>query len=89
MDGLIGSNTINTLPEATAEAFLEHGSPSNSILNYPEIATGVWQSLQDCGIDMAAVADELEVQGVAAFSDAYQDALFAVSNKVDLLKMLG
>ena len=88
VDGLIGSNTINTLPEATAEAFQEHGSPSNSILNYPEIATGVWQSLKDCGINMTEVADQLEAEGVQAFKDAYEEALFAVGNKVDLLKML-
>ena len=40
------------------------------------------------GIDMLEIAEQLEAQGVEAFSEAYHDALFAVGNKVDLLKML-
>ena len=88
-DGLIGSNTVNTLPEATAESFRERGSLTNSILSYHEIAQGVWGGLQECGIDMEDVAATLEAQGLERFAKSYDDALFSIGSKIDLVKMLG
>ena len=74
VDELIGANTVNTLPDVTLNAFLEHGNPMPTIDRDLEDAAQAIERLEDAGISMRGVTDKLLGDGVRAFADSY-DAL--------------
>ena len=63
VDELIGPDTVNTLPDATIEAFADHGTLARRVDADVDEAEAVWQGLQDVGIDIDDVADVLERGG--------------------------
>lgn len=85
VDNLIGSRTVNTLPETTANAFDDHGIPSRTIDADLESTQAFWHSLPQAGIDMLEVADLLEEQGLNAFSKSFENALDALKSKANTL----
>lgn len=86
VDNLIGPSTVNTLPETTANAFYDHGTPSRTIDADLESAHAFWHSLPDIGIDMLEVANLLEDQGLEAFTTSFENALDALEKKAKALK---
>jgi transaldolase/glucose-6-phosphate isomerase len=77
VEELIGPDTVNTLPPATLEAFKEHGRVSRSV-DTPaalEDAAATMRNLADAGIDMAAVTLQLQLDGVKAFADSYDQLI--------------
>ena len=76
VDELIGPNTVNTLPDVTLHAFLEHGNPSTTIGRDLDEAERTMQALEDAGISMSQVTSKLLEDGVRSFADSY-DALIA------------
>ena len=85
VDELIGPATVNTLPDATLEAFVDHGTVSRSIDRDLDGARRTWRSLRDVGVDMDDVASRLEVEGVAAFEKSFAELLGALHEKAALL----
>jgi transaldolase len=81
VDELIGPNTINTLPEATIEAFADHGTLTRRVDADLDEAEAVWRRLGEVGIDMADVADTLEREGVASFQKSFAELLDALQAK--------
>ena len=75
VDGLIGPETINTLPESTITAFEDHGEVARTVDCDVEGAREVLASLARVGIDMEAVVTELERQGVSSFSESFRHVL--------------
>lgn len=71
VDNLIGPSTVNTVPPQTLEAFRDHGVAAVTITRDVEQARAVVQALAQQGILMARVTEELEVEGVKAFADAF------------------
>ncbi len=85
VDLLIGPDTVNTMPEETIDAFLDHGSVARTVDTDPGAAQATLDALATAGIDLEDVAQVLEDQGVAAFSKAFDeliDALDAKSNEL-------
>ena len=76
VDELIGPNTVNTLPDVTLHAFLEHGNPRTTIDSDLDEAERTMQALEDAGISMSQVTSKLLEDGVKSFADSY-DALIA------------
>ena len=76
VDELIAPNTVNTLPDVTLHAFLEHGNPRTTIDSDLDEAERTMQALEDAGISMSQVTSKLLEDGVKAFADSY-DALIA------------
>ncbi len=74
---LIAENTVNTIPEKTLMAFLDHGQVKKGFAS-DEIheAARNMATLKTYGIDINAVCDQLLTDGVKAFSKAFE-ALFA------------
>lgn len=69
VDQLIGPDTVNTLPDATLEAFDDHGTIARTIDRDVEIRpVGMESWLARLGIKMDEVTDKLETDGVAARS---------------------
>jgi len=78
VEELIGANTVNTLPAATLEAFRDHGRLRASLREDPAAAEEVFVSLAALGVDIDAVTEELQVEGVAAFAASFDQLLAAL-----------
>ncbi len=83
VDSLIGPDTVNTLPEATIEAFEARGTVARTIDADVTGARAVLDDLAAVGVDMADVARVLEVEGVAAFEKSFDDLLETLQAKAD------
>ncbi|MDQ6949259.1 MAG: transaldolase [Actinomycetota bacterium] len=81
VDGLIGPDTVNTLPEATIAAFEDHGTLARTIDTDVERAADVMDRLGAVGIDMDDVGLTLEDHGVASFHQSFQHVLGALDAK--------
>jgi transaldolase len=86
VDGLIGPHTVNTLPEATLEAFAEHGTLARTVDADPATTDATWARLDEVGIDMDDVASLLEREGVAAFQKSFDELLGALDVKAAELR---
>jgi transaldolase len=80
---LVSPNTVNTMPEATLKAVgdYRHATPDMVRGKYPEART-ILQSLARVGIDISAVADALEHQGIAAFVQSWDDLIGSVEEQL-------
>ncbi len=81
VDNLIGPDTVNTLPEATLEAFADHGTVARTVDQSYDDADRVWRGLADVGIDMDDVSDQLEREGVDAFMKSFDELIDALTTK--------
>ncbi len=81
VDDLIGPDTVNTVPDATLEAFRTQGSPASRLTEGLDDARAVMQGIADAGIDFAAVTKQLEDEGVAQFQQAYEGMLDAIAKR--------
>jgi transaldolase len=75
VDNLIGTDTVNTLPEATIAAFEDHGQLSRTIDTGVDEAAEVMSRLAAVGIDMDEVGRALEDSGVASFHASFGEVL--------------
>jgi transaldolase len=83
VDELIGPHTVNTLPEATLEAFADHGTLTRRVDADVDDARAVWQALADVGVDMDDVAAVLEREGVDSFATSFDELIGALDAKTD------
>lgn len=86
VDELIGPHTVNTLPDATLEAFDDHGTISRTLDAHIEGAHNTWNAISEIGIDHAAVANLLEREGVASFQKSFNELLDALTAKSQLIR---
>jgi transaldolase / glucose-6-phosphate isomerase len=78
VEELIGPDTVNTMPPATVDAFLDHGRLRNSLTEDVPGAAKVMDDLAHTGISMKEVTDKLTEDGVKLFADAFDKLLAAV-----------
>ncbi len=83
VDNLIGPDTVNTMPDATVAAFLDHGTVARTIDRAADEARADLDALEVAGIHMADVSAQLEDEGVAAFSKSYDELLQALEDKAN------
>ncbi|CAN5814360.1 transaldolase [soil metagenome] len=81
VDELIGPHTVNTMPVATIEAFLDHGSVKRTVDAGYAAAHKVADDLAAIGISIADVTHQLEAEGIDAFIASYDDLLDGVEEK--------
>jgi len=81
VDELIGPHTVNTLPDATVEAFADHGNLARTIDANLDAARDAWTALPRVGIDMDDVCAKLEREGVASFQKSFTELLDALATK--------
>ena len=85
VDELIGPHTVNTMPDATLEAFCDHGKLRRSVDADQSAARYVLDAVTAHGVDLDNVADVLEAQGVAAFTKSFDELLVSLQTKADSL----
>lgn len=81
VEALIGTNTINTLPLETIEAFRDHGQPASRLEDNLDQADQVLQQLKDKGINIDDITQQLEEEGIQKFNKAYDSLLNAIDTK--------
>ncbi|MCP4303834.1 MAG: transaldolase [bacterium] len=86
VEPLIGPATVNTMPPATIDAFLDHGDAANAALtDAVDVARSDIASLADLGVDLDAITQQLQDDGVRSFADSFDDLLATVAKKIDQL----
>ena len=86
VDELIGPHTVNTLPDATVEAFADHGNLARTIDANLDDARNVWSSLPRVGVDLDDVCAKLEREGVSSFQKSFTELLAALDEKADTFR---
>ena len=82
VEGLIGADTVNTLPPATLTAFLDHGRVAPTLSQRVDEAEARIAALGKVGVDLEAITEKLQVDGVALFAESYEELLEALKKKV-------
>ena len=85
VDGLIGPETVNTLPPETVKAFIDHGHAAETLTGDLEGARRQIGRLAELGIDFDAVTRKLQEEGVAAFAKPFQALLDSIEAKLKQL----
>ncbi|MBI4295580.1 MAG: transaldolase [Chloroflexi bacterium] len=85
VETLIGQDTVNTIPPATLDAFLQHGRISATIEQDIPQARQTMTLLEKAGINMEAVTDRLLAEGVDAFKASFDKLLSGVETKLQKL----
>jgi len=80
-DALIGPNTVDTMPQVTVDAMRDHGHPADRIKEDLPQQHDYIKRLAAIGIDIEAVAAELQTQGVKLFADAFDKLRQSLSTK--------
>ena len=81
VEELIGADTVNTIPPATLDAFRDHGRPRLSLEEDVEQARTALAALEDAGISLEAITNQLVKDGVSLFADAFRKLLAVIDRK--------
>ncbi len=81
VDTLVGPDTVNTMPEKTIAAFLDHGSTERAVDKDVDQSRQLMADLADAGIDIDAVTHQLEEEGIASFIKSFESLLDGVEAK--------
>ncbi|HLF19124.1 MAG TPA: transaldolase [Candidatus Omnitrophota bacterium] len=84
---LITKPTINTIPEKTLYAFLDHGEVKEAFAYPVEAAEETIEELRQCGIDIDKVCLKLLDDGVVAFEDAFEALMHSIEKKAAQLSL--
>ena len=85
VDNLIGPDTVNTMPPATYDAFRDHGTVARTLDEGVESALAYLSALPELGIDLSAITDQLEIDGVNAFIQSFETLLAVLEAKTRVL----
>jgi transaldolase/glucose-6-phosphate isomerase len=75
VESLIGQDTVNTMPEATLFAFLDHGRAGNTIVADVDEATRLVDEVGASGVSIDDVTSELLTDGVKLFSESFDELM--------------
>jgi len=78
--------TVNTMPEKTLQAFNEHGDIGAAMPPDGGAAEQILQQFTQAGIDLYALAEQLQREGAAAFVKSWDDLLAGIAEKSTKLK---
>jgi transaldolase len=85
VNSLIGPDTVNTMPDATLDDFLDHGVVARTVDKGLGEAKQDLDDLRSLGVDMADVAQRLEDEGVASFAKSFDELLQQLTEKANAL----
>jgi transaldolase len=87
VEELIGPKTVNTIPPKTLSAFRVHGESRPSLLEDVAAARRSVDALADLGLDLAALTEELQREGVEKFVQPFDTLLATLATKRDALQV--
>ncbi|MDQ2802903.1 MAG: transaldolase [Pseudomonadota bacterium] len=83
--GLAAPNTVNTMPEDTLLAFADHGAAPDSLPRDGGESEATLVAHARAGIDLAALAAQLQSDGAAGFVKSWRELLAAIDAKSKVL----
>ena len=82
VEALIGRDTVDTIPPATMDAYRDHGEGTLDAVEYDiEGARAVLAALEQHGISLKEITEELVKDGVQQFADAFDKLLGAIAQR--------
>lgn len=81
IEELIGPNTVNTVPPATLEAFLNHGHSALTLESGLDEAKSDLEKVKDSGVNMDEVCAKLLADGLKSFNGAFESLMSAIETK--------
>ena len=71
IEELIGPDTINTVPDATLDAFRDHGMAQNRLTNNINESQSILEQIEQAGINWHELGEKLQQEGLKSFSEAF------------------
>ena len=82
VEALIGRDTVDTIPPATMDAFRDHGEATPDAIEQDVAgARALLAELEQHGISLKEVTDELVKEGVQQFADAFDKLFGAIAQR--------
>ena len=81
VEELVGPHTVNTMPRPTIQSFIDHGESARTVDADLGGSHAVMAALAAAGIDIVAVTDQLEDEGIKSFEKSYDALLAGVESK--------
>jgi transaldolase len=89
VDELIGPDTVNTLPPATVDSFINHGKAAQTLTQGVDEARRQIEKLKTLGIDLDAITQKLQDDGIVAFAKPFDALMQSLADKRDRLAQQG
>jgi transaldolase len=80
---LIARNTVNTLPDQTLEAFLDHGIVKEALTASAGESQEVVDRLKKYGIDTDSICAKLLIDGAASFTKSFESLLLTIEKTAE------
>lgn len=81
VEELIGTQTINTMPPKTIDAFLDHGKVELAVGKGIDKAKSDLDRLKSLGIDIDGICQEIQDAGVEAFQNSFDKLIQSIEQK--------
>jgi transaldolase len=81
VEELIGPKTVDTMPLETIDAFTDHGRLERTLDRDVEGAHDLLRQVEQQGISMQTVTDELIEEGVASFAKSFDELIEAIDSQ--------
>ena len=89
IQALVAPFTVDTMPEATLKAFAEHGRISAMLPGDGGDCEAVLAKFTMAGIDVAALAAQLQDQGARSFVKSWNELMACIASKSETLTKTG
>ncbi len=86
IEALAAPFTINTMPEGTLIALAEHGEINHILPAHGGDCEEVLAKFAGAGIDIDALAEELQDQGARSFVKSWEDLMACIASRSEALK---
>jgi len=78
VEELVAPETVNTIPTATLDAYRDHGRPRRALAESAGGHAADLERIRRLGVDVDRVAEQLQVDGVAAFARSFDQLMAAL-----------
>lgn len=86
VEALAAPDTVNTMPESTLFAFADHGRVGKLLPVEAGDAYDVLAVVETAGVDLEALAGDLQARGLESFGDSFDRLLQTLHTKADALR---
>jgi transaldolase/glucose-6-phosphate isomerase len=84
VEELVAEDTVNTIPTATLEAWMDHGKPAPLLMKNLATAEKIFAELAAAGININKITNDLIQDGVEKFAVSYHQLIQAIETKLNL-----
>jgi transaldolase len=81
IEALAAPHTVNTMPEKTLLAFVQHGALHGVMQEDGADSEAVLATFAEHGVDVTALAAQLQVEGAESFRQSWSELLTAIADK--------